>query len=100
LNEKRYAKIDVNTSDSAFEQILTIYHEVTHAVFDLLTRYKFEKKKKRYAKRDYSTRIDWKKLDNLGGKEEQICVKVENAVAKVLKKEIPKKYWPIFFTKD
>lgn len=100
LNEKRHAKIDVNTSDHAFEQVLTIYHEITHAVFDLLTQYKFERKKKRYSKRDSSTRANWKKLDNSAGKEEQICIKVEAAVSKVLKKEIPKEYWHLFFKKD
>lgn len=100
LSDKRYAKIDVNTSDNAFEQILTVYHEVTHAVFDLLTQYKFEKKKKRYSKRDGTIRKDWKKLDNSNGREEQICIKVEAAVARVLRKEIPKEYWHLFFKKD
>lgn len=105
LNVNKTGKIDVNIEDDAFEQILTIYHEITHFIFDYISQYKLDTEQQKVFQRDDSLKKDWRKFnaqseDNRkDGKsvEERICCKVERAVAPILRKHIPKDFFKRFF---
>lgn len=93
FSSKNRATIDVNSSDPFFEQILTLFHEVTHAIFDLATGY--EKKGKRWKKRPADVREEWRLHESPSELEEQTCIKVEEAVKNTLENSIVS----AFFTK-
>lgn len=105
LNEKSNGKIDINVEDDAFEQILTIYHEITHFVFDFISQYKLDDKNHRILKRNDTVKKDWRKLNTEqeakrkdgAGIEELICCKVERAISPILRKSIPKQFFKKFF---
>jgi hypothetical protein len=107
FDSKRHSKIDVRSDDESVEQMLTIYHEVTHMVLDLFTQYEMDDRvKAKVIKRSPRLRNDWriyneksekKRKDGLS-KEEIICAKVEQAVRAVLEKEIPKRFQKQLFT--
>lgn len=103
---RRRSKIDVRSDDEPFEQMLTIYHEVTHLVFDLFTQYEMDNRRSKIVKRSPKLRNDWrvyneksekKRKDELS-KEEIICAKIEEAVKNVLMKELPKRFAKQMFT--
>lgn len=105
LNVNSTGKIDINIEDDAFEQVLTIYHEMTHFIFDYISQYKLDEKNKRILRRDSELKKDWRKFnaeqeDNRkdgASIEERICCKVERAIAPILRKHIPKQFFKRFF---
>jgi hypothetical protein len=97
LSARRTATIEVNRNDDALEQILTIYHEVTHALLDFLARYKIDKKYKVILKNKNNLRKDWVVYDQNGDKEELICRAVEAQVKRVFKRQIPDNFYEEFF---
>lgn len=103
---KRTCRIDVNLDDDPFEQALTIFHEVTHMVFDLFCQYEMDNDKQQVNKRDhklhnlwrvYNKKIEKRRKDGQS-REELICCWVEDAVRVVLLKKIPKKFLEKLFT--
>lgn len=105
LSAKKSGKIDINIDDDAFEQILTIYHEITHFVFDFICQYKLDKENKKYVQSTDTLKKEWRKHNaqmeerrkDQRGIEEIICSKVERAVAPILRKYIPKEFFKKFF---
>lgn len=105
LNSEKHGKIDINIEDDVFEQILTIYHEMTHCIFDLLSQYKLDAENNRMLKRDDELKKDWRKFNATqedkrkdgASIEERICCKIEKAVAPILKRHIPKDFFKKFF---
>ena len=105
IDGKKSCRIDINLNDPPFEQVLTIYHEITHFVFDLFTQYQIDNDKQKVIKRDNTLRDKWriynnktKKNKNCQYKEELICCKVERVVRTVLQKQIPKTFLKELFT--
>ena len=47
---KKVGRIDINLADDPLEQALTIFHEVTHLVFDCFAQYETDYKSKRIKK--------------------------------------------------
>lgn len=112
LNKRKTATIDIDLKDNPLEQMLTLYHEVTHAVFDLILRYEFDHKKRRIrkrSKRQYDElRAQWKTLyvpiifkgkRRKLEKEEHICQTIEHAIKKIFLKRIPTYFREKFFKK-
>lgn len=108
LNIDRKASIHIRRTDPPLEQALTLYHEVTHALLDLFLDYEITNRSKGKTKarraelrrkwdefnRDYKKRTG-KTLDL----EEEICAKVERAVKRILKKEVPPEFFNELFGK-
>ncbi len=112
LNSRKRASIDIDVKDNPFEQILTVYHEVTHAIFDFLLHYSIDDKKRKVWKRTpkevkelkekWKTTyvpIIYKGKKRKMEKEEQICQTLEHAVKRVLLKKIPAYFFGKFFKK-
>lgn len=108
ITDKKRAHIEADLKDDPFEIIMTVFHEVAHFVFDFLTKYKIEQKKRRISMRKDDMRQQWKNCSipvKIKGKtkqmerEEYICQKAEFAISKVLKKHIPAKFFKKFFEK-
>ena len=110
LNSRKRASIDIDIKDTPFEQILTLYHEITHAVFDFLLHYKLDNKKRRVKKRTLkevkALKEKWKTIyvpityngkKRKMEKEEQICQKLEYAIKRVFLKKIPSYFFDKFF---
>lgn len=106
IDNRKTCRIDVNLDDSPFEQVLTIYHEITHFLFDMFSQYEIDNAKQQVTKRDRKLKDDWRIYNDQARKgrkdrqykEEIICGKVESAVRKVLHKNIPKSFLKRFFT--
>lgn len=104
IDGRKSCRIDVNLDDPPFEQCMTIYHEVTHFVFDLFTQYQIDNAKQKVIKRDQTLRNKWRIYNNSKGhkhqqyKEELVCCKVEKVVRAVLQKRIPKVFFKELFT--
>lgn len=106
IDGNKSCRIDVNLDDEPFEQTLTVYHEVTHFILDLLSQYEIDNDKQKVNKRDRKLKDDWRAYNETTRKrradhqykEEVICGKVEAAVRKVLEKEMPKSFIDRFFT--
>lgn len=106
IDDRKACRIDVNLDDEPFEQTLTVYHEITHFIFDMLSQYEIDNAKQKVNKRDRKLKDEWrvyndksrKRRQDQQYKEEVICAKVEAAVRKVLQKEIPKSFIDKFFT--
>lgn len=106
IDGKKTCRIDVNLDDEPFEQALTIYHEVTHFLFDMFTQYELDNAKQQVTKRDRKLKDEWRIYNDKTRrtrkdrqyKEEIICGKVEKAVKAVLQKQIPKKFLEKLFT--
>lgn len=107
ITNRKTGRIDVNLEDDPFEQALTIFHEVTHMIFDLFSQYEFDNEKQTVVKRDQELKNSWriynKKIEKCRrdkqSREELICCKLEEAIRLVLLREIPKKFLKKFFTK-
>jgi hypothetical protein len=99
LSPRKNATIEVNSNDDYFEQVQTLYHEMTHMVLDLVMQYKYDEKKRKFSKRTTELKESWKKHEGSDDLEEQICRKVEAAVQKVLKEELPKEFFKKMFDK-
>jgi hypothetical protein len=105
LNHKTHGKIDINIDDNAFEQILTIYHEITHFIFDFICQYKLDTEHKKYIKCDNTLKKEWRKHNaemedrrkDQKGVEELICSRIEKAIAPIFRKHIPKSFFKKFF---
>ncbi len=108
LKPSKTAKMEIDICEPSVEQILTMYHEFTHHIFDLLCQYEFQPSNKRIVQRNDGEKLkeDWKK--EIGTwqknnkvtqeiKEEIICTKVERAVKRILKKELPPEFKKKFF---
>lgn len=102
------AKIEVDVCEPSVEQILTLYHEFTHHIFDLLCQYEFQPTQKRIVMRNDNDELKeswkaefgtWQKNNKVTKeqKEEIICTKVERAVKRILKKELPPEFKRKFF---
>ena len=59
LNYNKTGKVDINLDDPPFEQMMTIFHEVAHHVFDFFSRYKVDRDTRKIVKRDGDLRDDW-----------------------------------------
>jgi len=97
LDHENRASIDVNTNDDLFEQILTYYHEFTHNVIDLLFR---RLRKRGVFEKEFALRDEWNKYIKKTDKEEELCRKVEKAVKKILKDDLPEKFFDAFFVEE
>jgi len=97
LDKNKKGIIDVNAGDTSIEQIMTLYHEVTHAIFDILVSYKFNKKRKRMFRRNPKLKEAWRTHNEKANKEEIICRKVERAIKRVFAKELSPEFWNEFF---
>lgn len=105
LNSQKSGKIDINIDDDVFEQVLTIYHELTHFIFDFLCQYKLDTDTKKHIQCDGELKKEWRKHNadmeerrkDQKGTEEIVCGLVERAVAPILRKHIPKKFFKRFF---
>jgi hypothetical protein len=96
LNKNGKALIEINSNDPLLEQILTLFHEITHAIFDFLVLYqKSGKKWVRRAEDDRDLKTEWKQYEGTTDKEEEICMAVEENVKATLLKLIT----PEFITK-
>jgi hypothetical protein len=98
LDEKNSCDIDVNRNDPEFEQVLTIYHEVTHAVIDILLKYGLDRKHKRIIKKSRELKKLWEDLNNKTESksgvsiEEKLCRKIEEAIEEIFKEVIPESF--------
>ncbi len=108
LNKDRKAKIEVASGELTLEQIMTVYHEVTHYVFDLLCQYEFRPEDRKLVKRVDGVELkeEWKQeVATVQRKnkireelvEEIICTKIERAVKRALKKDLPPNFKKKFF---
>lgn len=95
LSKKRNGVIEINTNDDYFEQMLTLYHEMTHMMLELICQY--ERKHKKFNRRDNKLKEEWKKFEGPTDLEEALCIKVEDAVKPVLLSNIPKIFFNKFF---
>jgi len=96
LSKHGKALIEINSNDPLLEQILTLFHEMTHAIFDFLVLYR--KSGKRWVRRDDKDRelkTDWKQFEGATNKEEEICMAIEESV----KTTLLQKLTPAFVTK-
>lgn len=106
IDSKKVCRIDVNLDDEPFEQALTIYHEITHFLFDMYTQHEIDNAAQKVNKRDKTLKEDWrvyndkvrKSRKDKQYKEELICGQVEKAVKTVLQKQIPKAFFDRLFT--
>lgn len=108
LKINKTAKIEIAIGEPAVEQVLTMYHEFTHHVFDLLTQYEFQPQNNKVVKRadGDELREKWKSTEGTWRKkgkikkdpvEEIICTKIEKAVKRIFKKELPLEFKKKFF---
>lgn len=98
LTPRKTANIEINRNDDCLEQIMTAYHELTHAMFDLVSKYKFDKKHLKILPNDPDLPKQWFQKYDL--KEEIICREVEKAVKRVFKKNIPNEFYVKFFEQN
>ena len=104
---QKVGRIDINLADDPLEQALTIFHEVTHLVFDIFAQYETDYKSKRLKKRPRRIKTEWryynekmeKRRKDEISREEFICCKVEAAVRRIFIRFIPKKFKKSLFTK-
>lgn len=108
LNNKRKATIEVDNGEPVLEQVLTVFHEQTHHLFDFLCQYEPHPETKKIQKRSNREALkeQWKKEVRTVQRrnktkeellEEIICIKIERAVKRILKKEIPADFKEKFF---
>lgn len=113
LGSNKKASIDIDIKDDPLEQIMTIYHEITHAVFDFLTSYKLDQRKRKVRKLTDNERkslkkkwkttyvpITYKGKKRKIEKEEQICQIVEHSIKKIFLRKIPSYFIKKFFKKS
>lgn len=107
IKNKKVGRIDINLADDPLEQALTIFHEVTHMVFDCFAQYETDYKSKQVKKRPKRIKTDWryyneqmeKRRKDETSREELICCKIELAVRKIFLKYIPARFKKSLFTK-
>ena len=89
LDIKRKAKISVNRKDDTLEQVLTVYHEITHALLELVLLYKLDPKNKSIKAQAPALKAAWDAFDAGDEVEEKICRAIEAQVKKILRQKIP-----------
>ena len=89
LSSKRKAQISVNRGDDTLEQVLTVYHEITHALLELVLLYKLDPKNKSIKAQRPELKEAWDKHEAPTEEEEKICRAIEAQVKKILRKKIP-----------
>ena len=104
---KKIGRVDINLADDPLEQALTIFHEITHLVFDCFAQYETDYNSKRVKKRPKRIKVEWrdynekmeKRRKDETSREELICCKVESAVRRIFIRFIPKRFKKSLFTK-
>jgi hypothetical protein len=95
LDEKKRGLIEINRNDDEFEQILTVYHEITHAIVELLLKFGIDKNNQHIIKKPKDVKMLWDELNDKAESkngisiEERLCRKVEKVVEKVFDDIIP-----------
>lgn len=98
LGKNGKALIEINSNDPLIEQILTLFHEITHAIFDFLVLY--QKSGKRWVRRaedDKTLKTEWKQFEGTTDKEEEICMAVEEGIKTTFLKHLTPEFITKFF---